>query len=282
MVPRMRFAQQPTTKVLVTRSLLGLLVACGNQGPSEPPAAPGVYVAGVVRDQDGMPVPLVTVVWELWPAPDSVQQGAVSDFSVRWFMRTDSMGRFAAHAGYYGAESLDSVELAVAVDECWGLAPVAVRERAVTVNPDVPDTVMNRELTLGRTAQRARFAVGPACAVMVEPPPFQGEDRFALWIDEISDSVRGRWRMNYQASRGDDYGLFSGWREGSLVTLELRHASPWDAGPPWGICTGYTLERPREVGDTLGIGTHRSDGCPFVPAPLRFVEAEPLSWPFRE
>ncbi len=280
MVLRMQLTEQSITKVLMTGPLLGLLVACGNQGPSEPPAAPGVYVAGVVRDQDGMPVPLVTVVWELWPAPDSVQQGNVSDYSVRWFMRTDSMGRFAAHAGYYGVESLDSVELAVVVDECWGLAPVTVRERAVTLNPGVPDTVISRELTLGRTAPRARLAVGPACAVIVGPPPLQLEDNLALWVDEISDSVRGRWLIDYHGSFGTDHGLFSGSREGSRVTLELRNDSVYDAGPPWGICTGYTLELPLEAGDTLGIGTHRSDGCPFVPAPLRFVEAEWSSWPF--
>jgi hypothetical protein len=277
----MGITQQSFSTLLVAALLAGLILACDDQGPGEPPATPGVYVAGVVRDQEGMPVSRIMVVWELWPAPDSVQQGAVSSFSVRWFMRTDSMGRFAAHAGYYGVESLDSVGLDVLGDDCWGLAHVTVRERAVPVNPDVPDTVMNREVTLARTGARARLAVGPACAVMLDPPPFDSENRFALWIDEISDSVRGRWRMNYQDSRGDDYGAFSGWREGSLVTLELRHASPWDAGPPGGICAGYRLELPLEEGDSLGIGTLRSDGCPFEPFPLRFVEGEPLSWPLR-
>lgn len=265
-------------KAVTTALLIGLLVACGNQGPSEPPASPGVYVAGVVRDQDGAPVPLVTVVWELWPAPDSVQQGAVSDFSVRWFMRTDSSGRFAAHAGYYGSASLDSVELAVVVDECWGFASQAVRERDLPLNPG-PDTVINRELTLARTAPRARLAVGPACAVIVGPPPLGLEDRLALWIDEISDSVRGRWLMEYQGSFGTDHGRFSGHREGSGVTLNLSVDSVYEASPG-GLCTGYTVELSLEAGDTLGIGTHRSEGCRVVPAPLRFVAAEPYSWPF--
>jgi hypothetical protein len=260
--------------------LAGLLAACGDRAPTEPSGVPGVYLAGVVRDPDGTVVPLITVVWEAWPAPDSVQQGAVSDYSVRWFTRTDSTGRFAAHVGYYSVGLLDSLELGVGADGCWGLAPLTIRNQAVTVRPSAPDTVLNSELALSRTAPRARLAVGPACAVMVEPPPFQEEDRFGLWIDEISDSIRGRWRINYQGSRGDDYGHFSGLHDGSAVTLELRHDSPWDAGPPWGTCTGYTLELTVEAGDTLGTGTYRSDGCPTVPTTLRFIEGEWLNWPF--
>ena len=265
--------QASLSALRMTALLVGMAVGCGGEGPSEIPATPSVYVAGVVRDPDGTPVPRITVTWELWPAPDSVQQGAVSDFSTRWFMRTDDAGGFVAHAGYYGIESLDSVELAVTVGECWGLASVAIRERAVTLNPGVPDT-MSRELVLGHTAPPARLAVGPACAVIVGPPPDQLEDVLALWIDEISDSVRGRWLKNYQASFGSEYGLFSGAREGSLVTLDLRPESPK------GICNGYTLELPLEAGDTFGIATHRSDSCPLLPPALRFVEAEPFPWPF--
>lgn len=259
-------------------ALAVLLAACGDQGPTEP-SVPGAYVAGVVRDPDGRPVPLITVIWEAWPAPDSVQQGAISDFSGRGFTRTDSTGRFAAHVGYYGAQ-IDSIEVAVGGEDCWGLAPLTVRERAVAVSPGTSDTVLNVNLTLGRTASRARLAVGAACAAMVTPPPFVEENRFILWIDDISDSVRGRWLINYQGSRGDDYGHFSGAREESLLTLDLRHESPWDVGPPGGMCTGYTVELPVEIGDTLGIGTYRSDGCPAAPTPLHFVAGEPFAWPF--
>jgi hypothetical protein len=115
--------------------LAALLLSCGDQAPTEPSGVPGVYLAGVVRDPDGTPVPLITVVWEAWPAPDSVQQGAVSDFSVYGSTRTDSLGRFGAHVGYYSVALLDSLELAVGADACWGLAPLAVRERALPVTP---------------------------------------------------------------------------------------------------------------------------------------------------
>ncbi len=146
----------------------------------------------------------------------------------------------------------------------------------MAVRPGTPDTVLTANLTLVRTAPRARLAVGAACAAMVGPPPLALEDRFILWIDEISDSVRGRSLINYQASRGSDYGHFSGAPEGSSLTLDLRQ----EAGPPAGMCRGYTVELPVEIGDTLGIGTYRSYGCLAVPAPLRFVTGERFAWPF--
>lgn len=265
------------SKLIIAPLLVAFIVAC-DRSPSGPTPEPGVYVSGVVRDEDGIPVPLITVAWEAWPAPDSVEQGSVGDFSVSWFTRTDSMGRFTAHAGYYSIAQLDSVEVGVAPDGCWGLAPLMVRERDVAVSPGI-DTVLNRELTLIRTGARARLSLGQSCAVIVTPPPLQEEDRFGLWIDDISDSIRGRWRINYQGTRGDDYGYFSGWREGNSVILGLRHETPWDAGLAGGPCEGYTLELPLEEGDTFGTGTYRSDGCPFTPAGLRFIEGGPLSWP---
>jgi len=260
--------------------LAGVAMGCGDPASTTPPGVPGVYLTGVVRNPDGSPVPRIMVVWEVWPAPDSVQEGAVSDFSVSWFMRTDSEGRFAAHVGYYSNPVLDSIEIATGEQDCWGLAPLSLRERAIALSPGTPDTVLDVALTPSQAAPRARLAIGAACTPMVGPPPFEEEDRLALWIDEIGDSVRGRWLTNYQATRGDDHGRFSGAREGALLRLDLRHDEPWDAGPSWGICTGYTVEVPIGPGDTLGVGTLDSDGCPFTPAPLRFVEGQPFAWPF--
>ena len=261
---------------MTSHRLIGILavglVACSDEAP--PPDSPEVQVAGVVRDPDGKPVSGVTVIWEAWPLPDSAQQGGGSSYSVRWFAKTDGAGRFAEHVGYYSVAQLDSLEIEVGVDGCWGFAPLTVRERAVTLTPSPMGTRLDRDLTLTRTSPRARLVVGPMCAVMVGPPPFEEEDRLAVWIDDISDSLRGRWRMNFQGSRGDDYGDFAGVRAGNVLTLDLRHATPW------GNCTGYTLELPVEVGDTLGPGTYRSAGCPTVPGALHFIEGESLDWPF--
>jgi hypothetical protein len=62
------------------------------------------------------------------------------------------------------------------------------------------------------------------------------------------------------------------------VKREETPAAP-DTVRGW-VLAAKELELPLEEGDTLGIGTLRSDGCPFEPFPLRFVEGEPLSWPF--
>ena len=105
-------------------------------------------------------------------------------------------------------------------------------------------------------------------------PEHNEQNLLAIWIDEISDSVRGRWRLNFHGSIGDGYGRFSGARDGSSMTLYLRD----EAGTSPGWCTG-TLELSLEEGDTLGPGTYRSNTCPFD-YPMRFVEGEWLSWPF--
>lgn len=61
--------------------------------------------------------------------------------------------------------------------------------------------------------------------------------RLALWLDELTDSVRGRWRLNHQASIGDDYGYFSGSPQDHLLTLLLRPTQPTP-------CTGLRVEIP--------------------------------------
>ncbi len=258
---------------LASFAVAAVLQACGDSGPAGPGGVAGAYVAGVVRDPEGSPVQRIAVTWEAWPAPDSAGSGEASDFSIYGSGRTDSLGRFATHLGHYSRAALDSVEIRVGLQRCWGFAPLEVRERAVAVSAGVPDTVLSLDLTLDRTAPRGRLAVGAVCAAMVTPPPFETENYFTLWIDEIGDSVRGRWDINYTESRGDDYGDFSGARQGDVLTLALRHAEPWET------CSGYTVELPLEAGDSLGVGSYGSDGCPHASVPLRFVEGSALEWP---
>jgi hypothetical protein len=97
--------------------------------------------------------------------------------------------------------------------------------------------------------------------------------RLALWIDDISDSVRGRWRLNHSASSGDDYGYFSGSLEPESVILQLHATQPTP-------CTGLQLEMP--VGDddglTIGAGNLTGDGSCFVPSTtVRFFDGAMLS-----
>jgi hypothetical protein len=250
------------------------LMGCSDAGPSDSEDVPGVYIAGVVHDSDGNPVPHIQVTWRAWPAPDSAIQGGVSDFDVSWFGRTDSQGRFSAHVGYYSETLLDSLDVGVGGQDCWGLAPADLRERSLELSPGTADTVLSLDLTLERMAPRGRLVPGPVCAPMIGPPPSDTEDWFTLWIDEVGDSIRGRWLILYSGSRGSDYGRFSGTREGNTVTLELEHDEPW------GTCTGFTVEIPVGVGDTLGTGTYPPNGCQDDPVPLRFVQQEAMEWPF--
>ena len=105
------------------------------------------------------------------------------------------------------------------------------------------------------------------------------DSKLGVWIDDISDSVRGRWRINYSWSRGDDIGQFSGWRAGNSISLDLRLDTPYET-PMGSLCTGYKLELTLEAGDTIGPSSYESETCQFKPMPLRFIEGDPLEWPF--
>jgi hypothetical protein len=261
-------------------------LACSDSPAPDPvPTDVSVYVAGTVRDQDGAPVPLLTVVWEAWPAPDSADEAVVQDLSVRYFTTTDEFGRFATQVGYYSIAELDSIHVGTHPHECWGLGADTVRQTALAITRSARDTVLQAELTVPLTAARARLEVGPACAVMVSPDVPDLQHNLAIWIDEITDSVRGRWRLNFHHTRGDDYGQFSGAREGGSVRLDLRNEVQWDTETPAGLCTGYSLELPLEAGDTFGTGAIASEACLSglsEPLSLRFVAGEWLPWAFDE
>ncbi len=249
-------------------ALATLLVACSDSSPSDPGGLRPVHVVGQVRDSEGSPVPDIQVTWEAWPAPDT------QSLSVTGFGRTDDEGRFAAALGDYDGSYLDSLAVRVGGTDCWGFAPVEFMERDLEIGPGT-DTVASLELTLHRTAARGRLAVGTVCAAMVEHfPGFTAEDHLTLWIDEVGDSVRGRWDITYSWSRGDDWGQFSGALEGNTLVLDLRHDEPFET------CTGYQMEIPIESGDSFGMATYSSEGCPHGPDPLRFVEGAHREWPF--
>jgi len=263
----MSFASCRSSRRLI--ALAALLMACSDSSPSELGGFRPVHVIGQVRDPAGSPVPDIQVTWRAWPAPDPHSP------SVYGAGRTDDQGRFAAELGHYDESLLDSLVVTVGGSDCWGFAPLETVERDLEIGPGA-DTVATLDLTLQRDAGRGRLAVGPVCAVMLVQhyAGSDSEDHLTLWIDEIGDSVRGRWDITYSMSRGDDWGHFSGGLEGNNLVLDLRHDEPWQT------CTGYTMVIPVEEGGTLGTGSYSSEGCPHTPVPLRFVEGEHKGWPF--
>jgi hypothetical protein len=114
------------------------------------------------------------------------------------------------------------------------------------------------------------------CAAIVTPATEStiGDNSWlALWIDQISDSVRGRWRSNHSATIGDDYGYFSGSYDMDSLRLQLRPALPTP-------CTGLDLTLPvgGDNGSGLGPGELSGDGSCSVPnASVRFFEGAVLT-----
>ncbi len=250
---------------MAAAALVVLLASCSDS--TEPSGEPGAYLTGIVHGPDGTPVPLGMVTWDVWPDPDSTKSGTSG------YAYTDSLGRFAVHLGYFSEAMIDSINVHLVAPECQGHSQnIDIRERALPVNVEAPDTVLAVEYELDQVAPPAKVAAGQYCTWGYDPEDSFSFGRFGLWIDEISDSIRGRWRINYQMSRGDDYGHFSGAVEGGTLTLDLRHDEPW------GTCTAITLEAPVQAGDVIGSAALSSEGCPIWDWDLRFFESDAVDW----
>lgn len=253
------------TRSVAAAAVVLVLASCSES--TEPSGEPGAYLAGLVRGPAGTPASLALVTWEVWPAPDSTRPGAAQ------YTFTDSLGRFAVHLGYFSEPVIDSVDLHLHAPECQAFSQEKeVRERALPVNVEAPDTVLFVEFEVDEVAPPARIAVGQYCTAAYDPTDILLPSRFGLWVDEISDSIRGRWRINYQMSRGDDYGHFSGAVEQNTLTLDLRHDDPWED------CTGFTLEAPILPGNVIGTASISSDGCPNWDWELRLFESDAVDW----
>ena len=256
----------------LTRRLLAILalaaIGCGDgsTNPGEPAVA---YAAGTVRDENGSLLPNAFVEWESWPKPDadSMYHSPGS--------YTDSMGQFVHRLGAYTVRRLDSVRLRLKTDQCLGYDTLAYTWHGLDLHRVGADTVLRTTVVAPVTYPAARLEVGTSCAKSAAPTGTGSVSHMMylmLGIQEIGDSVRGVWHMNYWVSRGDDRGSFSGVRRGDSLLLDLSLDEPWDA------CFGYSLRFGIGPGDTLQPGSYESDGCFPSPVQFRMVESDELDW----
>jgi hypothetical protein len=251
--------------ILYIALLAGL--ACSSATETDASVA-AVILSGSVRDSHSQPVPLAFVGWDAWPpkTPGLSWSAAIV---------ADSQGRFAIRLDSVSVVRLDSVTLRYGHVWCDVHQSDSVKLRDVAVAPGKVTTINHIELRPAVNAP-AMIATGQYCgAASYQWNVNQYSGLYlGLWIDEITDSVRGRWRLVFQESRGDDFGHFSGAVDGDSLMLDLRLDRPWDA------CRHYTLALPVIGPDTLGIGRYRSDGCPTQPVGIRLSRSHEMDWPF--
>ena len=203
---------------------------------------------------------------QAWPALGS-------DGSDLAILRTDAGGRYRAELGPFPDRLVDSLRVTVTQNDC------GLQRHDRTTAPDLTlgegEALVLPTLDLSYRLPAAQLDSGQEmCGVIAtrSTPELLGDyARLALWIDEVGDSVRGRWRLNHSASIGDDFGYFSGARENDRVILQLRPTQPTP-------CAGLRLDMPVEGGATIAAGELTGDGGCSVPSTtVRLFEGAALS-----
>lgn len=251
---------------LVTGALLALILAAACDSTS-PESDRLLHVRGDVLEAGQAPAPPVVVEIQAWPAPGP-------DGSDLATLHTDAAGVYTADLGPFPTSVIDSLRVRVTQNDCGSQLTTDLRRRDLALDGEV---LVLPTLALSYRLPSAQVGIGgEACAAIVTPASAEivGDyARLALWIDDVSDSVRGRWRLNHSASIGDDSGYFSGSLESDHIMLQLQPTLPTP-------CTGLQLTLPvgGDNGATMGAGELTGDGSCSVPSTtVRFFEGAVLT-----
>ncbi len=246
---------------LISRALpvLVLLAACDSTSP-----APELQlqVEGQVLEAAQAPTPPLVVEIQAWP---ELALGETDSL----VLETDAAGRYQSELGPFPDGVIDSLVVRLTQDDCELRQTTELWQRDLRLSEGnaltLPTTALSYRLLPGQ------LQIGGVCAGIVRPrTALFGYDHaaLALWIDEVTDSVRGRWRLNHSASVGDDFGYFSGALESGVLRLQLRPTEPTP-------CTGLQLDIPigGDNGSIMEAASLAGDGsCSAPNTVVRFFD----------
>lgn len=253
--------------VMLSSVLLAAMVAaCDSTAPFK-----GTRVSGVITEAGEVPAPPMDVKVRVW----RVGNPSAEEVSA---LLTDKHGAFAVDLADVEPPELDSVRVTGTRYDCEGNRVAGATARRADIagakSVTMPRINLNFELPTPHVADEAAICA----AIPRRSATLQIDDmaRLAIWIDDISDSVRGRWRVNHSTSIGDDFGYFSGYEtvNGEIRTLHL-HLRPTEPAS----CPGLDLVIP-----TLADGSSEMDvailsgdgGCSLPDGPVRFFKGASL------
>jgi|GEM_PF-6835703 len=251
---------------LVPLVAVALLAACDATTPEGSISR----ITGIAAEADAVPAPPLDVEVRTWTT------GSDAAFSV--WLQTDLSGGYAVDLESLAPSAPDSVRVDVTRFDCE-----AAQSASITISKaELPNTgtVVVPALAIGYRLALAQVGTGASfCAAVVTRNAvglIEDEAALAIWIDDISDSVRGRWRVNHSASIGDDYGYFSG----SEVDAGGTHALHLHLRPTQSTtCAGLDLVIPTVSPNsaTVDVSTVTGDGtCSLPSGPVRFFEGATL------
>jgi hypothetical protein len=166
---------------------LVLVAACDSTSPASDRL---LHVSGEVIEEGQAPAPPLDVDIQAWPALGSDGIHVAT-------LRTDAAGRFTAELGPFPDPLVDSLLVRVTQNDCdFGLT-TELRHRDLALGDG--EVLVLPSIALSYRLPSAEFGSGQEmCGAIVTPflPEAAGDyARLALWIDEVSDSVRGRLRV---------------------------------------------------------------------------------------
>jgi hypothetical protein len=222
-----------------------------------------VQVQGTMLEDGAVPNPPADVNIRVWPVAGSEEGDSAAVF-------TDEAGRYSAELGPIGDGGIDSLQVVAIQSDCTQETRTEIQ--LTETNLGTGGTLEVPTLALSRTLPFPQTAVGTSmCAAFAGRALFGdlvGFSRLAMWIEESSDSIRGRWRLNHLVSVGDDAGSFSGAAEGNGLVFLLRPTPP-------SPCVGLRVEMPFPTPpeQQLGLASVTSEGqCNVPDATIRFFE----------
>ncbi|MDQ3660928.1 MAG: hypothetical protein M3454_07730 [Actinomycetota bacterium] len=242
---------------------ISLVAGCDSTSPG---SGRLLRVEGQVLEANQPPAPPLQVDVQAWPSAPGGNDSTT--------LQTDAAGGYAAELGPFTDPPADSLRVRVTQNDCDLLSETVLWRRDLAL--DEGDALTLPTLALSYRLPLAQIGIGQEmCAAIVTrstPETIGDVSLLALWFDDISDSVRGRWRLNHQASIGDDYGYFSGSQELDRVVLQLRPTQPTP-------CTGLQLDMPfgGDNGSTFGVSDLTGSESCFVPSTaVRFFQGASL------
>jgi hypothetical protein len=242
-----------STRRAATLMAVALISACDSTSPGTDSRM--LQVRGQVLEAGQGPSPALDIRIQAWPALGAEGQ----DTATR---QTDAAGLYAAELGSFPGTRVDSVRVRVTQYDCVATLPTDLWQRDVGLGDG--GALALPTVDLPHRLQGAALGPGAEMCASISNPEHYEHAHLALRVDDVTDSVRGRWLLDHSTSIPTNLGYFSGSYALDPVkhlTLVLRPKQPTD-------CTGLRIEVPMggELGNEFGPATLIGDGSCQVPS----------------
>jgi hypothetical protein len=253
---------RPRFRVILSSIVMAALAAACD---STPPNT-GTQISGVITELGEIPNPPMDVKVRFWQGGNPSAHDAD--------LLTDAGGAFALNLANIEPPVLDSIRVTATRYDCEGnrVAGATVRRADIAGAHAVTMPRINLNFELTRPEIGQGVAVCAAIPHRTATLAIDDMARLSIWIDDISDSVRGRWSADHSVSDGGGFGNFSGYETANGAVTELHlHLRPSETTS----CPGLDLIIPTLDDGSAEMGVATLSGgaaCALTDGPMRFFK----------